>query len=118
MISADYAYYRNSYGGSRLGKEDCRRYLNSASEEIDVYTFGNIKTASTAVRDCCCEVAEHRYRFDAQTNAHAGRSGEKVGDYSVSYTDGAAARSRVDIDVYAIIYRRLANTGLLYRGVF
>ncbi len=119
MIYADYTYYRNSFNGSLIPESEYDYRAARASEYIDRMTFSRITpdtlSADTAValkiQSCCCAVAEADHSY----NSSLGKSAEKVGSYSVTYSEKTpevheADRSRL-VDMY------LGDTGLTFRGV-
>lgn len=95
-------------------------YARQASQVIDVYTFGRVKNLPEVpepVRLCCCELAEAIYQQEKQNREAAGKSSEKVGTYSVSFSSATEARQAADREQRGIIMKWLADTGLCYQGV-
>lgn len=119
MIYADFSYYQNSFNGSLIPESEYDYRAARASEYIDRMTFSritpDIMAADTAValkiQSCCCAVAEADYSYSSSS----GKSAEKVGSYSVTYSEKTpesqeATRSRL-VEMY------LGDTGLTFRGV-
>lgn len=91
------------------------KYALKATQYINRYTFGNIKTPDDTVKMCCCELAEKLYNYDNQIKK--GVTSESVGDLSVHYESSVTITERTSKEIKEIIYNWFANTGLLYRGV-
>ena len=95
-------------------------YARQASQVIDVYTFGRLKTlleVPEPVRLCCCELAEVICQQEKRNREAAGKTSEKVGTYSVSFSSAAEARQAADREQRGIVMKWLADTGLCYQGV-
>lgn len=122
MTYADEAFYQNNY---LLGKKPVIRagfdyYARQASQMIDRYTFGRLKEREEmleVVRLCCCELAEAEYRREKLQRETAGKTSEKVGTYSVSFSSASEAMQAADREQRGIVMKWLADTGLCYRGV-
>ena len=94
-------------------------WADKASSDIDAVTFNKLSDSDVllefkeAVNATCCEVAELMYKNEAET-AEKQIKGYSIGNYSESYVvDQVTSKEKIT----ACIKRRLANTGLLYRGV-
>lgn len=98
---------------------------NQADKEIDKRTygqlFGHAELVTNEVKDCACELAELLYQAHSVSQQHEGagplasysNDGES-GTFDLSrsiYTEEGKARK-----IREIIYKYLANTGLLYAG--
>ena len=95
-------------------------YARQASQVIDTYTFGRVKTlqeVTEPVRLCCCELAEAICQQEKQNREAAGKSSEKVGTYSVSFSSASEAKQAADREQRGIVMKWLAGTGLCYQGV-
>lgn len=118
-VYADSDFYTNEYSGVAGVTAS---HLLKASQIIDLYTFGNVKDdVPESVRMCCCEVAEILQKYDsyAYTDKSGRITSEKVGDLAMSYEAVSVEKvsAQRDKEIRSAIYRWLANTGLLYRGV-
>ena len=98
IIYADYEFYLNTYHGD-MSEADFLKYSKSASDFIDCVTFGRItqelmedEDAAYKIRTACCECADIYKRYSCC--AKDGISQEKVGDYSVSYSQPKSDRTR------------------------
>ena len=118
MIYANFTYYREEFHGSLISESNFEYQAARASEYMDSITFGRINeeimqsdTAAALIKSCCCALAEANLRHDS----NSGKSSEKVGEWSVSYS--IKSDSEYAAELYRIAERYLANTGLLYRGV-
>ncbi|MDO4272704.1 MAG: hypothetical protein Q4D16_03470 [Eubacteriales bacterium] len=129
---ADYNYYTSGYLLGRnpvIPEEVFPFWEKQAGKEIDKHTYGRLsrhtELISDDVKDCTCELAELLYQADsaAQQALQQGGAGlltsySNDGDSGTfdlsqsSFTEeGKAKKTR------EIIYKYLANTGLLYAGV-
>lgn len=119
MIYADFTYYRDSFHGSLIPEAEYDYCAARASEYLDSATFGRITPELIAsdpavalkIQSCCCALAEEDFSYKRNSE----KSSEKIGSYSVTYSEKtadnhAADRSRL-VDMY------LGNTGLIFRGV-
>lgn len=119
MIYADFNYYRDIFNGSLIPESEYDYRAARASEYIDRVTFGRITpdtlSADTAValkiQSCCCAIAEADYSY----KSNFGKTAEKVGSYSVTYSDKTAESHETDRSRLVDMY--LGDTGLIYRGV-
>ena len=119
MIYADFSYYQNSFNGSLIPESEYDYRAARASEFIDRMTSSRIKpdimAADTAValkiQSCCCAIAEADYSY----KSNFGKTAEKVGSYSVTYSDKTAESHETDRSRLVDMY--LGDTGLIYRGV-
>lgn len=129
---ADYNYYISGYLLGRspaVPKEVFSFWAKQASKEIDKRTLGHLsghpELVTDDVQDCACELTELLYQADsvAQQALQQGGAGlltsySNDGDSGTfdlsqsSLTEVGKAKKTRDI-----IYKYLANTGLLYAGV-
>ena len=102
--------YQNEYlmGRKPVIRTGFDYYARQASQVIDVYTFGRL---------CCCELAEVICQQEKRNREAAGKTSEKVGTYSVSFSSAAEARQAADREQRGIVMKWLADTGLCYQGV-
>lgn len=122
MIYADEEFYKEIYllGRKPVIGAGFPFYARQASQVIDQYTFGrlgDVTDVPEAVRMCCCELAETEFRMEKQQKDAGGKTSEKVGTYSVSFStaqESAAATSR---EQRGIVMKWLGDTGLCYQGV-
>lgn len=122
MAYASEQNYQNEY---LMGRKPVIRtgfdfYARQASQVIDVYTFGRVKTLPEVpepARLCCCELAEAIYQQEKKNREAAGKTSEKVGTYSVSFSSAAEAKQAADREQRGIVMKWLADTGLCYQGV-
>lgn len=118
---ADYTFYSSDYRTTDtvvLGTVDFTFYERDASQIIKKFTFDNIQDAiPDEVKCCACELAEYLYNLDQKKEESTGKTSEKVGDYSVNYESQSTVKENSDAEIYQIIQKWLADTGLTYRGV-
>lgn len=114
---ADYQFYQAFTADEAVfSTASCfNKYSLKATQYINRYTFGNIKTPDNKVKMCCCELAEKLYSYDNLIKK--GITSESVGDLSVHYESSVTITQRTSQEIKEIIYNWLANTGLLYSGV-
>lgn len=122
MIYADEQYYIAEYlmGRKPVIRTGFEFYARKSGQIIDTYTFGRLKTipeVPEAVRLCCCELAEAIFQQEKRNREAAGKTSEKVGTYSVSFSSAAEARQATDREQRSIVMKWLADTGLCYKGV-
>lgn len=126
-MNVTYEYYAESY---LLGKEAeipekiFPYYEKQARTEIDRMTFDRIKNMSEIpeeVKECVCDVAEllfkaEQYCGDAPGPLSSYGNDGETGTYDLSrsiYTEEGKRKK-----VREIIRKHLANTGLMYAGVY
>lgn len=114
--------YQNEYlmGRKPVIRTGFDYYARQASQIIDQYTFGrlkNIPEVPEPVKMCCCELSEEIYQQEKQNREAAGKTSEKVGTYSVSFSSAAEARQVADREQRGTVMKWLADTGLCYQGV-
>ncbi len=115
---AEYGYYLNDYLRGRetdMSGSDFDFYAVKASKVIERYTFNRIENVTDAVKNCCCELVE-LMRVESTDTEHHGKTSEKVGDYSVSYTSATEKRTEREAEYRHILHIWLADTDLMYRG--
>lgn len=118
---ADENYYRNEYlcGRKAVISSAFAYYAREATLIINAYTGSNIddtKEISEPVKLCCCEVAELLFKADSQSE-NEGITSDSVGDVSRSYESTEARKRVLTRSIKAVVYKYLADTDLLYRGV-
>lgn len=122
MIYADDAFYQKDY---LLGRPPVIRtgfpfYARQASQVIDQYTFGrpaDLEDIPEAVKLCCCELAEVIHRQEKQRKEATGKTSEKVGTYSISYSGAKETAEAAAREQGEVVMKWLATTGLCYKGV-
>lgn len=118
---ADENYYKTEYlcGRKAVITSAFAYYAREATLIINAYTGSNIddtKDIIEPVKLCCCEVAELMYKADNMSNSE-GITSEKVGDVSRSYEGTDTRRKQLNRSIKSAVYKYLADTDLLYRGV-
>lgn len=115
---ADYKFYTDEYHGAAIPSASFDLYAGMAGDYITSATLGRATSDNEQVLRCECRLAEILYLNDeASADRNAQKTSEKVGDYSVAYADRRLSESELGDKITATIYRYLAYTGLLYRGV-
>ena len=66
---------------------------------------------------CCCELAESEYRREKQQKEFGGKTSEKNGTYSVSFSSAQESATAISREQRNIVMKWLADTGLCYQGV-
>lgn len=122
MTYADANFYETQYllGRKSVVRAGFEFYARQASQVIDIYTLGRLKELTEVpepVRLCCCELAEAIYQQEKKNREAAGKTSEKVGTYSVSFSSAAEVRQAADREQRGIVMKWLADTGLCYQGV-
>ena len=115
MAYADYTYYSGRFLGSLVPQGRFDAYARKAGAYLDQVTGGGAAayTASDAVKDACCAVAEAYYENDQG----GGVASERAGEHAVSYVIGISKSLSPSQRLYAAACLYLAETGLLFRGV-
>lgn len=112
MMKVDFAFYTDVYCGSAITDAAVFCRLADKAESVIRQYIGNRgvpQTAAEAFGKCVCELAD-RF-FDSETRG--GVKSESTDGLSVTYGGDCAGKSALG----ETVRRRLANTGLLYRGV-
>lgn len=122
MRYADERFYTEQYllGRKPVISAGFDFYSRQASRVIDCYTFGRLKQMAKipeTVRLCCCELAEAAFSREKQKRDSGGKTSEKIGTYSVSFTPSGEGDSAYAGEQEAIVMKWLGDTGLCYRGV-
>lgn len=108
----DYNFYQMEYGG-KAPLEEFPRLLIQAMAEIKYYTLNRANDNDINVKYALCELIDYLYKLGQTDDKEI--SSEKVGTYSVTYEK--EEKSTIDKKKKKIIYKYLAHTGLLYRGI-
>lgn len=122
-VYADEAFYTEKYllGRKPVISAGFDYYARSASRIMNNLTFGRIdKLAEMTddIRMCCCEIAEHCFTNEKERKSAGGKTSEKIGTYSVTFSDKAQSQEEISLhDAGRIINKWLSETGLLYRGI-
>lgn len=122
-VYADVAFYTDKYllGRKPVISAGFDYYARSVSRIMNNLTFGRIDKLpelTDDIRMCCCELAENCYTNEKERKAAGGKTSEKNGTYSVTYSEKVLSRYDIDpVDTMHIINKWLGGTGLLYRGI-
>lgn len=126
---ADYTFYQSSFHGDTIPEEKFDKYSARASDYIDYLTWRRAQDMAddSAVKKCCCALAEQYMSIDALKTAASAKvtedgiiASESVGSHSRSFRNGSEGEKAVqeaEKALAAIARRYLLPTGLLYRGV-
>ena len=120
-VYADEKFYKEVYlcGKNAVITSDYEYFFREASLLTDRYTHGKIdpENVPQSVKMCCCELSESIFSEENILSKNNGISSESVGGWSRSYTSKSEILTNFKSEQKYIIYRWLADTGLLYRGV-
>jgi hypothetical protein len=117
MITVDYTYYKDTYGGS-LSEEDFKRLVNIAYVVVDNFTFGRFQMLDEKavndftlmkVKTCICALCDKVE--NATLSGVAIKSSEKVGSWSVNYAADSLPKS-VQASLYSVVNFYLGGTAL------
>lgn len=108
----DYNYYSTNYHG-KVPLEEFQNLEIKASMDVKNYTFNRIVEPDENVKLAVCELIDYLYKLSQSDDKEI--VSESVGTYSVSYNTDK--KDSVDKKKKKIIYKYLAHTNLLYRGV-
>jgi len=139
LIYADYSFYTKSYllgNDPVIPKNAFSYYANKASAKIrnvirlDMLDITDDSEVTDEMRMATCEVAEILCTYDKKTVSDlagtntdevipVGIASEKVGEYSVSYSDNSEADrdKREDQKISDSFKKWLGPAGLLFRGI-
>lgn len=124
MAYADYEFYTDVYGGSKIPENDFLRLSNVASAYIDAQTMGRAKNASEAtlraVQMAMCDLAEVFMDGDTLNattfTGEAQVASETVGAWSKSYVSKGTSATEIEMleaRKRDALLLWLGNTGLL-----
>jgi hypothetical protein len=122
-VYADDVFYKDTYllGRKPVISAGFGFYARSASKIMNSLTFGRIDKLSELTEDiqmCCCELAERCYINEKERKTAGGKTSEKNGTYSVTYSDKTISDTEISTaDANRIMNKWLSETGLLYRGI-
>ena len=92
MPYADYTYYTEAFGGTRLSQQEFDSCCEKAQSYIDYITLGRASSAlSSAVKNAVCAAAEEICKGDFAF----GIKSESTDGYSVTYSDEFSHKSEV-----------------------
>lgn len=115
-----YNYYKETYLGDIIPSEnDFKRAVRDARVILQhMVHMDPPEELKDSVHMCLCEAAELIYQSGSRKKKHEGREiqSENIDGYSVTYTSSADSET-VEMQVYGVIRKHLARTGLLYLGV-
>ena len=133
MLFIELSYYKQEYGGSRIPSNSFSEYARKASKEINYYTSNRINenNITNEIKDVACEIAEKLFEQESLKEAIKKNStdskeiaSESLGPRSVSYVNKSSLQSNLVLsskelndEIYKIIYKSLAHTGLMFRGL-
>lgn len=120
-VYANEDFYNEAYlcGKTAVLTSDSLYFFREASRIIDCYTCGKIEPENIpqAVKMCCCELAENLFSENTSLTENAGIQSESVGGWSKNYTSKSEILIHFRAEQKCIIFKWLADTGLLFRGV-
>lgn len=109
MAYADFSFYTDVYHGDVLTEDNADRWLDRASDELDVFTFGRLVDAFpenaanvVKVKKAVCAIADALFYVDEQRKAASAQQADDgsyrgaiasitSGKESISYAVGSAA---------------------------
>lgn len=132
---ADYKFYTSEYFGELVNDTDYPKYELKARDELDYYTRMRIpyikkETIFTKVKMCQCKLIDLFYNYNQELKKikeyedktiQGVIASETVGKQSVSYQKANlrnvdVVKKELNQEIFKIIQKELAYTGLLYRG--
>lgn len=117
---ADYAYYKDSFGGT-LAAEEFNRYARKAERFLNYVIMGEISEVTEQVKNAVCAAAEAVAEIrEGVANIPQGIKSESTDGYSVTYNNDYNADELAEREkraMYKAIKQELSGTGLLYQGV-
>lgn len=130
MAYADFDFYTGTYAGNAVRAEDFPRLSERSSEIIDDFTYhrideNTIEKYNMPVKKACCAVCDYLNNIEIVNDTlrnpekHIVTS-ETAGNISKTYANPLSTVSDENIrnaEIYNIISRYLACTGLMNRNV-
>lgn len=116
---ADYAYYKDSFGGT-LTEEEFNLYARKAERFLNYVIMCEISEVTEQVKNAVCAAAEAVAEIRSSVaNIPHGIKSENTDGYSVTYKDCDAneLKHKEQNAMLAAIRQELSGTGLLYQGV-
>jgi len=117
MAYATLTYYKSTYGGKSVDDTETTKWLNRASDTIDMATGGVIDTSTLStyqndmLQKACCAQTEY-YVVNGDDYNTSGVSSASIGKFS--YSNGSTTKTPSLVD-RAMQYLELA--GLTFRGI-
>lgn len=115
---ADYAYYKDSFGGA-LTAEEFNRYARKAERFLNYVVMGKISEVTEPVKNAVCAAAEAVAEIrEGVANIPQGIKSESTDGYSVTYKDYNADElaEREKRAMYKAIKQELAAQVFYIRG--
>lgn len=117
---ADYEFYANEYKGKAVkSADDFDRLALTATQYVNKVTFGRISESDIddCIRNACCAAVDVLSDYDSsgRTAVSVGKTSEKVGDYSVTYSSDYFSENVKEGRLYNAVKLWLPDN-LLYRG--
>lgn len=113
MPYADYTYYTEAFGGTRLSQQEFDSCCEKAQSYIDYITLGRAaNNLGSSVKNALCAAAEEI----CKGGFGSGIKSESTDGYSVTYSDSFSQKSEIS-RIFDAIRIYLEPTGLLYRGM-
>lgn len=113
MPYADYTYYTDVFGGTRLSQQEFNSCCEKAQSYIDYITLGRAsQNLSGEVKNAVCAATEEICKAGF---AHGIKS-EHTDGYSVTYSNEFSQKSEIS-RIYEAVRIYLEPTGLLYCGM-
>ena len=112
----DYGVYINDYlhdVNAKIQPQEWEYYATQAQQEVSIYVNA-LPLDNDKVKMCICEVAD--CLFDNAKNDN-NISSESVGDVKITYTDRVVKMQIYKAKIKSVVYKWLADTGLIYRGI-
>lgn len=117
MLQVDYAYYKDTYGGTLISEADFPSAIRQAYVYVNHITQGRAAKEQTdevqaKINNACCAAAEYVHKSEQSGGAEV--ASETVGKWSRSFvSQGKTLQQRIN----ASIRMYLSGTGLTYAGV-
>lgn len=121
----DYTFYLQVYGGNKIKEEDFASIEKRMERYLDRFTFSRIFQENLEeipyLKECICEMAD-KFFTSSVYRGQKEKKPENIDGYSVTYVteslDGEDAERIMIKKLYNIAKFYLADTGLMYKGVF
>lgn len=122
MITIDFNYYKNTYGGA-LDEQSFLKFVTRSYMTIDSYCFGRFETADandfsefqlSKIKYCVCAVTDKLFALTGSDGTYSAgvTESESVGPWTVKYSTKSLPSS-VQASLKELIFSYLSTTNLM-----
>lgn len=124
MAYVDYAYYKDTYGGTLITADNAEKTLREASNTIDALTYCRIVSRGfegltdfqkSIIQQVVCALAD--WQLENADILSTPYSNYSINGVSASWDNAKSVKNLGGLLIPASIYAELLKTGLCYGGV-